>query len=529
MTDNLSDMAAAVAARAKELDSAGSDDVAVDPQFVRDCLDANERGDGCLFAHIHRNKYLYNTTVKDGEWYRWAGNVWEIDDFKEYFAAVERVAVEYDRQAIAMEEECSGLTKKDDDYWKVTLMKSYKTRAMQLRSENRAKKALFWAPIVATDMACKESDFDRKPWLLPCANGVIDLKTGVLMPGDPADRMTRAIPVAYDPHADTSEWERFVEEIAGSKEVAEFLQRYFGYSITGHSFEQYIAVFIGSGRNGKGVLFSLLAAVLGPYYHVISPAMITEQKVEPSVNSASEHKYALMGKRLVVAGESKRGQRVDAGQVKSLTGDDAIECRPNFGKQIVFNPTHTLAVHTNHMMTGLGGEFSLIQRLLKIDFPWSYVDDPEYEAKKFPAMADRFRQKDNRLKDKFMADLSAILTWLVKGCLWWCKSGLLPPPSVLKSVDELAKEEDYIGEFITDCLIMDDSSIVPLDFPSVYLTFVWWWTQNRGDARKAPSNRSVSKSLRERGFEIVKKGGRAVVHGVVIHPEITGMMVKNGG
>lgn len=502
----------------------------LDEGFIRNCLEANERGDGVLFAAVHQGQYLYNTTPKDGQWLRWTGIVWEPDDFRYSMAAVEDVALVYGNQQLRLEEEIEekGLVKQrgEEPPWQIAMAGRYRKRVERLRTVNGAKKVLDFAPIVDRSMQCREYDLDRQPWLLPCGNGVIDLRTGALVQGDPADRMTKAIDVEYDPAADMTAWVEFIEEISGSPEVAAFLKRFFGYSITGHSYEQYIAVFIGSGRNGKGVLFSCLASVLGPYYHVISPGMITEQKIDPSPNAASEHKYALMGKRLVVAGENKRGKHIDAGGVKGLTGDDAIECRPNFGKVIVFNPTHTLCLHTNHMPYGIGSEFSLIQRLLKIDFPWAYVDDPEAEAQKKPPMADRFRRKDNKLKERLLQNPQGILRWLIEGGLEWQQDGLAPPASITESVDEMAKEADYLGQFIEDCLVRDDDNGATLSFPVMYGCFLWWWKNNNGDVRKAWANRTVARSLRDLGFEMEKRGGKMVVHGVQYTYEVAQEMVN---
>ena len=67
-------MAEQVADREQELlgdDSIKTYDAieALDPDFVRDCYNANERGDGLLLAALLRNKYLYVTTPdKKGEW-----------------------------------------------------------------------------------------------------------------------------------------------------------------------------------------------------------------------------------------------------------------------------------------------------------------------------------------------------------------------------------------------------------------------------------------------------------------------------
>lgn len=510
----------------------------VDEDLVRDCLNANERGDGVLYAALNRGKYIYNTTPKDGEWMRWAGHVWETDESRDAVDAVELCALQYEQQAMALETEIheQGLVKErgKETPRQITMAAKFRARVDRLRGENGAKKALFWAPIVDRSMVCRESDMDRYPMLLPCANGVIDLEKGVLTRGVPGDLLTMAIDVPFDPHADYKEWCDIVTEISGSEEMAEFTQRSLGYAITGNSWEQHIWVYLGGGRNGKGILFGCVGNVMGPYYHVITPAMLMEQKIDPPAAAASEHKYSLRGKRLVVGAETKKGRRIDGGQVKMLTGDDDINCRPNFGREIVFAPSHSLFLHTNHMPIGLAGDFALVQRLLKIDFPWAYVDDPAAEAKKNPAMADRFRKKDPRLKEKLLANRPAILRWLVEGCLKWQQYGISPPAQVREGVDELAREENYMEEFFADCLVdFRDDPGTRLRSKTVTAALQWWLSNNRvSDTKRMPDIKAVNKFLREtRGCAVEKRSGVYWVLGVAFNldvaPEIDDYIKRN--
>lgn len=504
----------------------------VDPRHVKRCLDTNERGDGVLFAGLHRDAFLYNTTPKDGEWYLWAGHVWERDEFRRAHAAVEDCAIEYQRQAESLKDEIqeNGIDKKSEDGWKIALKDKYQARADRLRSANGVAKVLHWAPIVEPDMACRESDFDKEPMLLPVKNGVVDLRTGALVQGRPEDRLTRALDIDYDPHADYGPFQEFIEEVSGEKdsekkEISAFLKRSFGYAITGHSSEQYIWVFTGPGRNGKGVLFSTVGDILGPYYHEISRAMLVEQKSEQSPSAASEHKYSLLGKRIIVGAETNKGQKIDASAIKSLTGEDRIVCRPLFKSEIQFKPTHTLFLHTNHIPAGLTKDFALVQRLLKIEFPFMYVDDVEAEAKKYPAKAHLFRQKDPHLKDKLRKIKQGVLRWLVEGCREWQEIGLSPPESITNAVSDLQREEDYIGQFMEDCLISyppgGHNDKIRMSGARMYDAFRWWWSQNM-DSReqRTPGIKSINTQIRERGHLLDKVGGQLWLYRHTVNTEI---------
>jgi len=500
----------------------------LDPLFVKTCLDGNSRGDGCLAATLFKDRFLLNVTRqnKEPEWYAWRDNVWELDVFRESLNAVEECAREYAKRAMELTDEIeqNAIEKKDEKQgWKVALRDKYLSRVDKLRTEEGMKKTLSMAAIVdRAAMACREEEFNKKPWLLPVQNGVIDLKTGALTRGNPSDRMTKALSVAYDPRAEYQPFVDFVQEISDSVEMEQFLKRSFGCALTGFSFEQYIWVFIGPGRNGKGVLFNLIGDMFGPYYHEISRAMILEQRNEPSANAASEHKYSLLGKRMIMAAETNPKQKIDGAAVKALTGQNKITCRPNFSSEITFDPTHNVFLQTNNFPTGLTREFSLAERLLIIEFPFMYVDDPDEYKRKFPVQADKFRKKDPKLYEKLSAYRQGILRWKVEGCLDWQNIGLKPPQQVLDAVLKLASEEDYVGRFIEDCMdTWPDRPEINTACTVMYDVFKFWWSENSDSSDKhVPHMKTINKQLRDKGFRVEPSGGKTWVYKMTVKESV---------
>lgn len=503
----------------------------LDVKFIKQCLDENERGDGVLYASLHRGRHLFNTTPEKGEWYTWNGNVWTVDNKSHMaIAAVEQCSLEYLRAQELLQRDVNeqGIAeKRSKDGWMLKLIDKYASRINRLRSENGAKKCLSWAPIVDPHMSVKEEEFDQQPWLIPVLNGVINMRTGMLESGRPEDRLTRAINIEYDPRADYRPWQEFVTEIADSEEVANFIRRSFGYAATGNVYEQFIWVFTGPGRNGKGLLFNGIGSVLGPYYHELNPSMLLEQRFDPSPGAASEHLYSLFGKRIIVGSETNKGQKTDLAAIKRLTGDDPITCRPNFRSEMTFLPTHSLFLRTNHVPIGFTADFAMAQRFLKVEFPWRYVDDVEAEKRKYPNFADRFRKKDPRLKDRLMSPQGkqAILKWLVDGCLEWQQVGISPPQMIIDGIREHAREEDYISTFYEDALFREPE-LAPGTKPAkmscteVYHLFCWWWSINFDPREnRVPALRTLTGALRERGFKIEKSGGRFWLFDHVFKPE----------
>ncbi len=512
-----SDIAKQVEDRAKNL-LPPEEKPELERKFVKQCLDANERGDGVLFASFNQNKYLQNVTAKNKEWYVWGEHVWEPDYYNTVVDAVEDCALEYQIQYESLKNDVAkeGITSKHPDSWKIQLQKKYDSRVTRLRSESGAKKALFWAPVVQPAMACKESDFNQHNWLLPVKNGVVDLKTGTLTNGRPEDLMTKALDVEYDPHADYSLWLKILQEISGSEnEIPGFLKRSIGYAATGFTDEQYIWIFLGPGRNGKGVFFSMINEILGPFFHTLNPAMLLEQRNPPSPGAASEHLYSLFNKRLILGSETNKGQKIDGGNVKKLTGQNDITCRPNFGSEFSFYPTHTMMLETNNIPFGLTQEFSLRERLLLIDFPFRYVDDVEAHQKKEPMFSHLFRQKDKHLLDKLREIRPGILRWIVEGCQEWQEHGLAAPRQVKEAVEKLRKEEDYIGRFVESCLLSRPDDVeTRIPCKTMYSAFKWWWSENEGvHEKRIPAMKTINKGLRERGFVVDAKGGVTWIFG----------------
>jgi putative DNA primase/helicase len=566
MSDNVIDIRDQVAARVQEevehippegddkLDSGGPDD----PEFILRCLNNNERGDGILFATMHRGKFVYvkSRDEKAKAWFYWSGHHWEIDKADFSHAAVESVAMLYQRESLNLNPEISesreklseanGLVKhynalkkeliKDDATpaeftacdregrkaeedsalysTKVKKLTSQQKkligRADRLRALKGAKNCLEWSHKLGKEgLFIYGDEVDQKPMLLACDNGVVDLETGDLIDGNPLDYLVRAIPVQFKGIDEPAPvWERFISEIHQADEfLIEFIHRFFGYCLTGRDPEQVYACFIGEGANGKGIMFEILREILGDLSWSINPEVLLDSKIQKSPDGPSPSTMSLQGRRLVVASETDEGRKISGGQIKRFTGSDTLTGRNLFDKYDTnFSPTHKLVLYTNHAPTGLTADFALLRRLLYIYYPLRYVDDIEYWSKLEPNNAHLYRKKDGELKKKLRAEKSGILAWLVRGCLKWQdpeNGGLQVPDSIRAAVEEIRKKEDYIGQFIDD-IIKEGDPGTGISFSAVYDRFKKWYGDKHGSGEKGDDKYMVKK--RKFGETLRKKG-----------------------
>lgn len=353
--------------------------------------------------------------------------------------------------------------------------KDFYDRADRLRTVRGATNCLDWSHHHEQPLAIYGRELDQKPWLLACPNGVINLQTGEFRAGRPSDYLLRTVDVDWpahlgehainhymltgklpdgtDPHP---QWTKFKSEIQPDREVLDCMDRIMGYAVTGFgSREQFIAVYLGKGRNGKGTYFNTIQRIMGELAWAIQPEFILEEKNPRSSASASPDIVMIQGRRIIIASENDEKQRISAAKVKRYTGGNKINARGLFaGEEENFSPSWTMFLETNHVPEGLTKDFAMRQRLILIDFPWLYVDDPEDAAQREPWLKKRFKKKDRELEGRLIKEDPYILLDMVRCCLLWQAAGGINAPDKIKaSVEELATQEDVLQQFINTCCI----------------------------------------------------------------------------
>ena len=322
----------------------------VDSNLIEECLNANELGDGILYSVLNEGKYVYNKSSR--EWLRWTGHHWELDVMESSLAAVEDVCRAYLREAVNIVQKIAKASEGGDQDAKQQIAQLEKTqkwiykRVYSLRADTRRNSCLKFAhsnPVKS--LSIKGDELDQNPWLLACKNGVIDLRTGELRPGRPEDYLLKAAPTEWKGiNGPAPTWEQALFEIFdGDESIIKYLQRLFGYAITGLTREHVFPILYGKGRNGKGTIVEAICHVLGPLAGSIQSEMLLDQGRVRSSAGPSPDVMALRGLRLAFASETDEGRRFSTARVKWLVGGDTLVGRlPHDKHEIRFRPTHTL-------------------------------------------------------------------------------------------------------------------------------------------------------------------------------------------
>jgi putative DNA primase/helicase len=324
-------------------------------------------------------------------------------------------------------------------------------------------------------LAVRLEDLDRDPWLLNCQNGTLDLRAGKLRAHDPADYITKVVPVKYVPAAARQRFEKYLEEALVDRALISFVKRYSGYTLTGITRERLLAILWGSGKNGKTTLVELVRDVLGDYAQNTDVETILVKRYAGVGNDVA----ALRGARFVSCAEVGRGRRLDESKVKQLTGSDTVTARYLFGEPFNFRPQFKLWISTNNKPEVQGVDDAIWDRLRLIPFTQRFDGD----------------RQDPKLPEKLRAESEGVLAWMVEGCLEWQEHGLGEPETVTAATEQYRAEMDTLAAFLDEeCVVGHGCKVLA---ERLYERYAIWC--DKSGERQDPKKAFVAR-LAERGY-----------------------------
>ena len=336
-------------------------------------------------------------------------------------------------------------------------------------------------------IAVRSDEFDRDPWLLNCENGVLNLRTGQLLPHRREDLITKLAGCAYDPTATAPRWQAFLDRIMGGNEgLIAFLQRLVGYTLTGDTGEEMLALLYGTGRNGKTKFIEATSGVLGDYAKSTPFATFLHNDQDSVRNDIAD----LRGARFVSAVEPDEGRRLDEALIKQLTGGDTVKARFLFREYFEFRPAFKVVLAANHKPTVRGTDEGIWSRIRLVPFT---VTIPKAE-------------RDKRLLEKLLAEAPGILTWAVEGCLAWQRDGLGEPQEVSEATETYRAEMDILASFLAECCMLRPDAQTAAS--ELYKAFKGFQEQS---GEYVLTQNAFGRRLTEKGFTRSRPGSGRVV------------------
>jgi putative DNA primase/helicase len=410
-----------------------------------ECYPWTDIGASRLFADYYRSKARYVPERK--KWHCYENGIWKPD--------IGNLKVMELCKALANQLLTYALSIKDErqrnayiDYCRKWQLRRYR--------ETVLKDAQSVYPI-------SMDEFDQDPLVLNCTNGTLFLASMDFCPHNSEDKLTKKTGVNYEPKARSERWDTFIREItSGEEEKARFLQKAFGYGISGDTRYECLFVLYGATtRNGKGTLCESILRALGTYGCTARPETISLKNNNNS-SSPSEDIARLEGVRFVNISEPSRGLVLNAAQVKSMTGGDTLNARFLHENSFDFSPKFKLYINTNYLPVITDMTLFSSGRVVIIPFE-RHFDESEQDK----SLKREFAKPENQ---------SAILNWLIEGYKLLTKEGLSLPDSVKVATERYKQDSDKIALFIEEALEVSPNS--ELRTSEVYARYQRWCTAN---------------------------------------------------
>lgn len=301
-----------------------------------------------------------------------------------------------------------------------------------------------------------------------------------------ADMISKLGPVAYDPKAGCPIFDTFLKRILPSEAVREYVQRFFGYSLTALTKEQVFMLFHGEGANGKSTLVDVISKICGDYATSVPIATLVGEDRRKGAE-ATPDLVRLPGARLVRSAEPKEGVSFDESLIKQLTSGEPILVRRLNEEFVEVYPTFKLVISMNRKPPIKGNDDGIWRRVSLVPFD-----------QQIPA-----HERDKDLPEKLWEERSGILNWLIAGALDYFMRGRLDPPQeVLSATQEYRDESDLMGAFVREALVVTK---VPHDSETagdLYLAFHEYCRRSALTPWQANTfNRRLPKAAQQFGFE----------------------------
>jgi len=196
-----------------------------------------------------------------------------------------------------------------------------------------------------------------------------------------------------------------LKNIFDSDEIVQYWLETIAMSLFRNNFEK-LYCHTGSGGNGKGVLFGMVAEALGEYYYEAPSEFLTTTYKADAPNSTLAN---ARGVRIFMTSEPSsensdgRGMKLGTDLIKALTGGDKINARDLYASaKSPFTPTFTSILQCNTIPDFTKIDGGLRRRFDKIDYPNKFVDEPTRKNEKKKDYTVKERMKAYEVVNEFM-------------------------------------------------------------------------------------------------------------------------------
>jgi P4 family phage/plasmid primase-like protien len=340
---------------------------------------------------------------------------------------------------------------------------------------------------------------DNNPYLLCFQNYVIDFKEKIYRKGQPDDYISKSTNIEYiltlskEQEKLKLEINKFMEEIFPDTDLRNYMWQHLASCLIGTNDNQTFNIYTGSGCNGKSKLVELMSKGLGEYKATIPITLITQGR--NSIGSTSSEVVQLMGVRYAVMQEPSKGDKINEGIMKEITGGDPIQGRALFKEAVTFIPQFKLVVCTNTLFEIKSNDDGTWRRIRVCEFMSKFMENPYKDLDKFPKENFPYQFTiDKRIDEKFNEWAPVFMHILVN--LAFSTQGNVKDCKIVMARSDLYREgQDYLAEFAKECIVKESGAKIKKT--EVIEEFRSWYTSSYG-RNSIPNSKEITDYMDKR-------------------------------
>jgi putative DNA primase/helicase len=289
--------------------------------------------------------------------------------------------------------------------------------------------------------------------MLPCRNGMLDIRQGVFEPHRPEIFNINVLDFDYDPEAPKpARWYRFLRELwPEDKESRQALQEIMGYLISVDTEQQKIFLLVGPKRGGKGTILRVLTGIIGK-----------RNVAAPTFKSLASHfgLQPLIGKTIAAISDARLGANTDVVTVVErmlrISGEDDITADQKYKAHWTGRMNSRFLILTNELPKLTDASATIVSRLVPIIFSKSF-----------------YGEEDTQLTDALLLERSGIVNWAMRGYKRLQERGhFVVPESALAAIRQMEDLASPMKAFLRVRCVQGPDEQVAID--DLYTAWEEW-------------------------------------------------------
>jgi P4 family phage/plasmid primase-like protien len=433
-----------------------------------------------VLYQIFKDKYVCSC-ITNKTWYVFKNHRWELDKgsclrkaistdmYTIYKKRLDKITTE----SLAMDLSDTRLIQLKNIIKKIQIVINMMKTTSDKNNIMREAVEIFYDPDFTKNM-------DSNRWLVCFKNGVVDLKEKIFRNGLPTDYITKSTNIDYEELNENSdsttvgEITTFMQELFPDPSLNNYMWDHLSSVLIGINQNQTFHIYHGRGSNGKSMLTDLMFMTMGEYAGSVPVSIITDKR--PAIGGTSSEIMQLKGIRYAVMAEPKKGDKINEGIMKQLTGDATISARSLYCESETFTIQFHLVVCTNTLFEVTSHDDGTWRRIRVCDFESKFYEPEEIQYFRGRKEYKHLFPKNKNLKENMKKWLSIFAGMLVKRA--FDKRGEVSNCIVVKNrTDQYRRESDYIASFVLDKIKREKDGDKPsvLRMSDIHEEFKLWY------------------------------------------------------